>query len=117
MNCLFCKIINGEIPAKKVYETETVLVFEDIAPLAPIHLLIIPKIHFSNINELDQNKAPVMADLFLAAQEVAKDKKISEQGYRLIINNGPAAGQEIFHLHLHLLAGQEKLGPMLAKNN
>ena len=113
MDCIFCKIVAGEIPAQKVYETETVLAFDDISPAAPVHTLIIPKQHIPSVNEITPENSAVTADLFLAAKEVAKIKGIDEGGYRLIVNTGKAGGQEVFHIHLHVLGGKESMGPMV----
>lgn len=114
MGCIFCDIFSGKIPAKKVYENDKIMAFEDIKPAAPVHILVIHKNHFSNINELTAENASVMQDLFLGVKEVVSLKNLSDPGYRIIINNGPAAGQEVFHLHIHILAGKENLGPMLS---
>jgi len=116
MTCLFCKIVAKEIPAKIVYEDEQTIAFDDISPQAPTHTLIIPKIHIENVNDLNSDHQKIMSGLFLTAQKVAKLKNLSQKGYRLIINNGASAGQEIFHLHLHLLGGAENLGPILNLN-
>ncbi|WP_024831424.1 histidine triad nucleotide-binding protein [Ruminiclostridium josui] len=104
-DCIFCKIIKGEIPSKKVYETEKVYAFYDIKPEAPIHVLIVPKVHISSHNELNPENVDVMKDIHLAANEIAKELGISESGYRLINNCGEAAGQTVFHLHYHLVGG------------
>lgn len=105
MDCLFCRIIRGEIPAKKVYEDEETLVFEDIKPQAPTHLLIIPKKHIVGIREAKAEDAEIVGKLNLVAAQIARDRKI-ENGYRTVFNVGPGAGQSVFHLHLHLLGGR-----------
>lgn len=105
MDCLFCRIIRGEIPAKKVYEDEETLVFEDIKPQAPTHLLIIPKKHIVGIREAKAEDAEIVGKLHLVAAQIARDCKI-ENGYRTVFNVGPGAGQSVFHLHLHLLGGR-----------
>lgn len=110
MDCLFCKIIKGEIPTQKVYETDNVIVIRDINPHAPVHDLVIPKKHISGLNELTDRE--IAADLLFAAREVAKIEKIADSGYRVIINNGKNGGQLIPHLHLHVLGGKD-LGPKL----
>jgi len=115
MDCIFCKIAAGDIPADRVYENDSVLAFNDIEPISPVHVLIIPKIHIESINELDKNNSSIMADIFLAVNEVARIKNIAETGYRVIINNGKAGGQEVPHLHVHVIGGRESLGPMLMK--
>jgi histidine triad (HIT) family protein len=109
MDCIFCKIIAGGIPSSKVFENDSVYAFDDINPLAPVHVLIIPKKHVENAGALSAQEAGIMADLFSAAQEIAALKGINESGYRVITNSGPDSGQEVYHLHLHLLGGR-KLG-------
>ncbi len=113
MGCLFCNIIGGDTPSTKVYENESVYAFEDINPLAPVHVLVVHKKHLKNIDELDADNSSIMSDIFLAVKEVAQIKGTVKNGYRVIINNGPAAGQVIWHLHAHILGGMENLGPML----
>lgn len=114
MGCLFCNILKGEVPSTKVYENDRVYAFEDINPGAPVHVLVIHKTHTRNIDELDQSNASIMADLFLAVKEVARIKEIDAEGYRVIINNGKAGGQVIWHLHVHVLGGRSDMGPMLS---
>lgn len=104
-DCIFCKIIKGEIPSKKVYETDKVYAFYDINPEAPVHVLIVPKQHISSHNELSEDNVDVMKDIHLAANEIAKKLGISDSGYRLINNCGADAGQTVFHLHYHLVGG------------
>ncbi len=104
-DCIFCKIINGEIPSATVYETETVIVFKDINPVAPVHLLIVPKKHIDDINDLNESNAAVVADCILAAKKVAEISDISESGYRVISNVGEDGGQAVQHLHFHLIGG------------
>ncbi|ACL76440.1 histidine triad nucleotide-binding protein [Ruminiclostridium cellulolyticum] len=104
-DCIFCKIINGEIPSKKVYETDKVYAFHDINPEAPVHVLIVPKEHIASHNELSSENVDVMKDIHLAANEIARKLGISESGYRLINNCGADAGQTVFHLHYHLAGG------------
>ncbi len=101
-NCLFCKIIDGTIPSKKIFENEFLFAFEDIAPQAPVHILIIPKIHTPNLSET--TNAKTLSELLLATTEIAKSLQLSD--YRIVINNGEQAGQTVFHLHLHLLSGR-----------
>lgn len=115
MGCLFCNIIEGKTPSTKVYENDRVFAFEDISPQAPVHVLVVHKTHTKNIDELTAENGGIMADLFLAVKEVARIRGIDEKGYRVIINNGGAAGQVIWHLHVHVLGGLESLGPMLSK--
>ncbi|MBN1405745.1 MAG: histidine triad nucleotide-binding protein [Candidatus Omnitrophica bacterium] len=106
-NCLFCKIIKGEIKAKIAYENEKVFAFYDINPQAPTHVLIIPKLHISGAPEIDDNNRTVVSDLIIAANEIARQSGIDKTGYRLVLNCGPDAGQAVFHLHLHLLGGRK----------
>ncbi len=113
MGCLFCNIIKGETPSTKVYENDSIYAFEDIHPQAPVHILVVHKKHIKNLDELDENNSYMMSDIFLGVKEIARMKNLSEKGYRVIINNGPAAGQVIWHLHIHLLGGSDDLGPML----
>jgi histidine triad (HIT) family protein len=105
-NCTFCKIINRQIPSKIVYEDEKVMAFHDINPVTPVHIIIIPKIHIANVNELTADNASVMGDIHLAAQKIAEKLDIAKDGYRLINNCGEDAGQTVFHLHYHLLGGR-----------
>jgi histidine triad (HIT) family protein len=105
MDCLFCRIIRGEIPAKKVYEDNETLVFEDIDPQAPTHVLIIPKKHVVDLKEAEAEDAEIVGKLHLVAAKIARERKI-ENGYRTVFNVGPGAGQSVFHLHLHLLGGR-----------
>ena len=104
-NCLFCRIIRGEIPSKKVHEDEHVFAFEDIHPQAPTHILIIPKRHFAGLKEAEGADAEVIGRCHLAAAQIARQRKI-EHGYRTVLNVGPGAGQSVFHLHVHLLGGR-----------
>ncbi len=109
---IFSKIIRKEIPAAIVYETETVLAFKDINPQAPVHVLIIPKKEIDMIFNLDiATESEVLADLFSAAKKIAQDLGIADKGYRLVINNGDDGGQEVQHLHLHLLGGRKMTWP------
>lgn len=112
MDCIFCKIINGEIPSKKVFENEHVYVIEDINPVTKVHVLILSKKHIKSVNELDRDNAFIVNEMFLAAKEVAEKLGVAESGYRLINNCGVDGGQTINHLHIHLLGG-EKLGEKL----
>jgi histidine triad (HIT) family protein len=105
-NCTFCKIINRQIPSKIVYEDEKVMAFHDINPVTPVHIIIIPKIHIANVNELTADNASVMGDIHLAAQKIAEKLDVAKDGYRLINNCGEDAGQTVFHLHYHLLGGR-----------
>lgn len=107
MDCLFCKIINGEIPSEKVYEDEYVYAFNDISPTAPIHVLIVPKKHISTINDIEECDTELIGRIYLAAKKIAKDKGIAEEGFRVITNCNKNAGQTVFHIHYHLIGGRE----------
>lgn len=108
--CLFCKIANKEVPAKTVYENNSLFAIRDIRPQAPVHLLIIPKKHIATINDLKQTDAGVLDQLIFCAKELAIREKI-EDGFRLVLNNGAKAGQSVFHIHLHLLGGRPMTWP------
>ena len=112
MATIFSKIINREIPADIVYEDENVLAFKDIKPQAPVHILIIPKIEIPKISDFKSDKhAQLLAQMVDIANKLAKDLNISEDGYRLVFNCGPNGGQEVYHLHLHLLGGRQMKWP------
>ncbi len=108
-DCLFCKILAGDIPADVVHETEDTLAFRDINPQAPVHVLIIPRRHIARINDIDAADREQVGSLFVAAREIAAAEGLAEDGYRVVMNCNEAAGQTVFHLHLHLLGGR-KLG-------
>ena len=108
-DCLFCKIIKKEIPADIVYEDEEIIAFKDIQPAAPIHILVIPKKHISSINEIELEDEALIGKIYTKIKEIAKEQDVDETGYRVIVNCGKDAGQEVMHLHFHLLAGK-KLG-------
>ena len=105
MDCLFCKMVAGQIPTKKVYEDEKVFAFHDINPQAPTHLLIIPKRHIAGLKEATSDDAEIIGYLHLVAAQIARERNI-ENGYRTVFNVGPGAGQSVFHIHLHLLGGR-----------
>ncbi|MBN2198873.1 MAG: histidine triad nucleotide-binding protein [Candidatus Aminicenantes bacterium] len=110
-DCLFCKIVAKEIPARVVREDETVLAFEDIRPQAPVHILIIPKEHFASLDDAGEDKEAILGRLLLAAAAVAREKGLARTGYRVVINTGPDSGQEVFHTHVHLLGGRKMRWP------
>ncbi len=110
MDCLFCKIINREIPSEIVYENENVFAFKDITPQAPFHVLIIPKEHIVAPSEISKETAHLVGDISLAAAEIAKQEGLAD-GYRLVANSGKNAGQTVFHLHFHMLAGRSLSWP------
>lgn len=105
MSTVFGKIINGELPAEKVFESDTVIAIKDIEPKAPVHLLIIPKKEIKDIQSVEEKDLPIIQDMIRVAQTLAKEFSV-ETGYRLIFNNGESAGQTVFHLHLHLIGGK-----------
>lgn len=109
MNCLFCSIVDGKIPASKVHENELVIAFDDINPQAPTHVLVIPKMHFENAAELAANDAQTLSELFTVARQIAADRALT--GYRTVFNTGADAGQTVFHAHLHLLGGRSLAWP------
>ncbi len=113
MDCIFCKIIEGTIPSKKVYENEHVLAFHDIQPAAPVHILIIPKKHIPTMNDVAREDLGVLGEIAAAAQHIAREFGIAERGYRLVNNCNSEGGQVVYHLHFHLLGGA-KLGPVLS---
>jgi len=104
--CIFCKIIAGEIPAKKLYEDEEKVAFFDITPMAPVHFLVIPKKHIENLLELDEQEAALLGRLFYKAQELAKEQGCDEKGGRFVINAKKDGGQTVDHLHIHFLGGR-----------
>ena len=105
-DCIFCKIIKGEIPSTKVYEDEEILGFKDINPAAPIHILVIPKKHIKSLVELEKEDEILIGKIYTVINKIAKDQGEKEKGYRVIVNCGKDGGQEVGHLHFHLLAGK-----------
>jgi histidine triad (HIT) family protein len=106
-DCIFCKIASKNVAADILYEDETAIAFWDIHPIAPIHILIIPKKHIVSINEIDPSDIYLMGQLILISREIAYRQHLETSGYRLMINNGPDAGQSVYHLHFHLLGGKK----------
>jgi len=106
-DCLFCKIVAGEIPSEKVYEDDLVYAFNDIHPQAPVHQLIVPRKHIPSTNDLGQDDRSLLGHMILVAKSLAADAGISEPGYRLVFNCNEHAGQTVFHIHLHLLGGEQ----------
>jgi histidine triad (HIT) family protein len=104
--CIFCRIASGAIPTTRIHETETVLAFPDIHPEAPVHVLIIPKEHYPTTIELTEKAPDLLVDMFRAANEVARKLGVDKSGFRLILNTNADGGQEVFHVHMHLLAGE-----------
>lgn len=112
MDCLFCKIAGGQIPSTKVYEDEKILAFRDITPQAPTHILVIPKQHLASVSEITPENAAVVAHIFSVIPQIAEKEGLAN-GYRIVSNCGPDAGQTVKHLHFHILGGQP-LGPKMA---
>lgn len=110
-DCLFCKMIKGDIKADVVYENDHVLAFKDINPQAPVHVLVIPKRHIGTLNDLAESDAEMAGQLFLAAQQVATQLGVAEEGYRTVVNCNALAGQTVYHIHLHVLAGRAMSWP------
>ncbi len=106
-DCLFCKIIKGEIPCKKVYEDEKILAFYDIHPAAPIHILVIPKKHIASLAHLEKEDEAIVGKIYSVINEIAEEKAFKQDGYRVIVNCGKNGGQEVMHLHFHVLAGTQ----------
>jgi len=109
IDCIFCKIIKGESPAIFVYKDEYMVVFHNIKPSAPIHVLMVPIEHIESVNSLEERHSEVISKMMLKAKEIARSLGISDSGYKLIINVGRGGGQVVFHLHIHLIGGWEKL--------
>lgn len=110
-NCIFCKIVAGQIPSKKVYEDDDVLAFHDIHPIAPVHFLIVPKEHVASLAESDQSHAPVLGKMLLLTARLAREQGLAD-GYRTLINTGKGGHQEVFHLHMHVIGGGERVSRM-----
>jgi histidine triad (HIT) family protein len=106
VDCIFCKIVNQELPATLIYEDENVIAFDDLYPRAPLHKLIIPRKHIATLNELTKDDIVVAGQLLHTAQHLAKKLGIAEEGYRVVMNTNANAGQAVFHIHLHLLGGR-----------
>ena len=104
--CLFCKIINKEIPAKIVYEDDEILAFEDINPMAPVHILVIPKKHIETLNDIKEEDEKLIGKVYSVIGKIAKEKEIETSGYRVVANCNKDAGQEVFHIHFHLMGGR-----------
>ena len=113
-DCLFCKIIKGEIPSSKVYEDEEILAFNDINPAAPIHVLVIPKKHITSLVEMEVGDEKIVGKIYKVINKIAEQQGFKENGYRVIVNCGKDGCQEVMHLHFHLLAGK-KLGEKIVE--
>ena len=110
-DCLFCKIVAGDIPADRIYEDDQVIAFSDINPQAPCHALVIPRRHIATLNDLEDGDSDLMGRLFLAAKGIAAREGFAADGYRTVVNCNAGAGQTVFHIHLHLLAGRPLVWP------
>lgn len=111
MACLFCKIANDEIPCERVYKDESIVAFKDINPQAPIHILIIPKEHIATVNNLKAHEFPLLGKMTQTATQLAHELNVANDGYRLVLNCNAHGGQQVFHIHLHLLAGRQLTWP------
>ena len=112
--CVFCKIVKKELPAKVVYEDDKVMAFHDINPQAPIHVLVIPKKHIPTLNDISEEDKELIGHIFTVIKEIAEKFGIAEKGYRVLVNCNKEGGQEVFHLHFHLLGGK-RVGPMVCR--
>ena len=115
-NCVFCKIVRGEIPSRKVYEDADILAFHDIQPVAPVHFMIVPKKHVASLYEVTPADAPVMGRMLTLAGKLAREQGAGD-GFRTIVNTGRVGRQEVPHVHLHVIGGPEPLGPMILRRN
>jgi histidine triad (HIT) family protein len=111
MDCLFCKIASGQIPANVIYRDDHVVAFEDINPQAPLHLLVIPQKHIATLNDIHDENCELMGHMMQAASKLAKQFKVADEGYRIVSNCNAGAGQTVFHIHLHLLGGRKLTWP------
>ncbi len=105
-NCIFCKIIEKKVSSRIVFEDDSVVAFEDVNPQAPVHTLVVPKKHITDIHSMSEADRELVGHLFFTARKIAEDKGLDAKGYRMVINNGRGAGQTVFHLHLHILSGR-----------
>ncbi len=110
-DCLFCKIIAGEIPSEKVHEDELCVAFNDVSPQAPTHILIIPREHVSSLDDVSTDQKELVGHLMLKAADIAREQGFAENGYRVVINTNEDGGQTVFHLHVHLLGGRQFIFP------
>ena len=113
-DCIFCKIARGEIPCRKVYEDDEVFAFHDINPVAPVHFMLIPKLHLASLAEADESHAALLAKMLLLAPKLAKEQGL-DNGFRTVINTGSGGGQEVFHLHVHVIGGGN-IPPMVKRS-
>jgi len=110
-DCLFCKIVDGDLPADIVYENDSLIAFRDIDPKAPTHILLIPRRHIATMNDLEGEDKDLAGELFVTAKELAADEGLADDGYRVVMNCNEAAGQSVFHIHLHLMGGRKMTWP------
>lgn len=113
-NCLFCRIVRGEIPSRKVYEDDEILGFHDIRPVAPVHFLLIPKLHLPSLAQAEEAHAPLLGRMLALTGRLAREQGATD-GFRTIINTGRVGRQEVYHLHVHVVGGPQPLGPMLTR--
>jgi histidine triad (HIT) family protein len=112
LQCIFCNIVSGQAPAKIIYQDDEITAFQDIHPVAPTHILIVPNKHVSSVNDIQHKDEPLLGRLFTIARELAEKEGIDENGYRLIVNTGHHGGQVVYHLHMHLIGGQRMRHPI-----
>ena len=112
--CIFCRIARGEIPSQKVYEDDEVLAFKDVRPAAPVHVLLVPKLHIASLYEAGQDHAPLLGRLLGLTGRIAREQGATD-GFRTIVNTGRVGGQEVYHLHIHVIGGPKALGPMIVR--
>lgn len=105
-SCLFCKMVSGQIKPQTVYESDQVLAFRDISPQAPVHILVIPKAHIATLNDTETSHIALLGEMMLTAKQVAKQEKIAESGFRIVMNCNADAGQSVFHIHMHIMGGR-----------
>ncbi len=113
-DCIFCKIVHGEIPCRKIYEDETLFAFHDIHPVAPVHFMVIPKLHIASLSETDDSHTALLGKILLQAPKLAREQGLNN-GFRTVINTGKGGGQEVFHLHLHIIGGGH-IPPMVRRD-
>lgn len=110
-DCIFCKIVNDEIPTTKIYEDDKVVAFNDINPQSPVHILVIPKDHIPSMNDIDETNVEILSHIIFSIKKIAKDKNLVDKGYRIVNNCGEQGGQTVNHLHFHLLGGRNMQWP------
>ena len=109
--CIFCKIVSGEMPSEKVFEDDLCVAFNDLTPQAPIHILLIPRVHIASLDAAKRENTDILGHLLVKASEIAREKEFAKDGYRVVINTNENGGQTVFHLHVHLLAGRQFIFP------